>query len=78
MCDIIFDCKNLAAEEGQIPPNVAALAKELLTKGQLYTVTADWEREDLDLEPEVPGLSTDAVKNILKDTRTSRSVGGDE
>jgi hypothetical protein len=30
------------------------------------------------LEPDVPGLNTDAVKNILKDTRTSKIVGGDE
>jgi len=76
--DIFFDCKNLAAEEGHIPPNVAVLAKELLTKGQLYTVTADWEREDLGLEPEVPGLSVEAVKTILKDTRTKKIVGGEE
>jgi len=76
--DIFFDCKNLASEAGKIPPKVVALAKELLTKGQLYTVTADWEREDLGLEPEVPGLSVEAVKNILKDTRTSRLVGGEE
>jgi hypothetical protein len=76
--DIFFDCKNLAAEEGEIPPNVVALAKALLNDGQLYTVTADWEREDMDLEPEVPGLSTEAVKNILKDTRTSKIVGGEE
>ena len=76
--DIFFDCKNLAAEEGKIPVNVLALAKELLTKGQLYTVTADWEREDMGLEPEVPGLSVEAVKTILKDTRTKKLVGGEE
>ena len=29
------------------------LGKELLEKGQLYTVTADWEREDMGLEPEM-------------------------
>ncbi len=76
--DIFFDCKNLAAEEGNIPANVLALAKELLTKGQLYTVTADWEREDMGLEPEVPGLSVEAIKRILKDTRTKKLVGGEE
>ncbi len=76
--DIFFDCKNLAAEEGKVPPKVLTLVKELLTNGQLYTVTADWEREDLGLEPEVPGLSVNAVKTILKDTRTSKLVGGDE
>ena len=67
--DIIFDCKNLATEAGKVPPTVVAIAKDILTKGQLYTVTADWE---------VPGLSVDAVKTILKGTRTSRLVGGDE
>ncbi|MBN2229844.1 MAG: 4Fe-4S dicluster domain-containing protein [Candidatus Thorarchaeota archaeon] len=76
--DIFFDCKNLAAEQGRVPPKVIALAKELLTKGQLYTVTADWEREDMGLEPEVPGLSVDAVKSILEGTRTKRLAGGDE
>lgn len=76
--DILFDCKNLAAEEGKIPVNVLALAKELLTKGQLYTVTADWEREDMGLEPEVPGVSVEAIKTILKDTRTKKLVGGEE
>ena len=76
--DIFFDCKNLASEAGKVPSKVIALAKELLTKGQLYTVTADWEREDMGLEPEVPGLSVDPVKKILKDTRTSRLVGGEE
>jgi len=76
--DIIFDCKNLATEAGKVPPTVVAIAKDILTKGQLYTVTADWEREDMGLEPEVPGLSVDAVKTILKGTRTSRLVGGDE
>lgn len=76
--DILFDCKNLAAEEGWIPSNIVALGKELIEKGQLYTVTADWEREDLDLEPEVPGLSTESVKRILSETRTGRLVkGGD-
>ena len=75
---LIFDCKNLAAEEGKIPVNVLALAKELLTKGQLYTVTADWEREDMGLEPEVPGLSVEAVKTILEETRTKKLVGGEE
>ncbi len=75
--DIIFDCKNLAAEEGKIPDNIRALAKDLLTKGQLYVVTADWEREDLDLEPEVPGLSTDEFKEVLKGTRTNKIVGGE-
>ncbi|MGQ4870443.1 MAG: 4Fe-4S dicluster domain-containing protein [Candidatus Thorarchaeota archaeon] len=76
--DILFDCKNLAAEEGHVPENILGLAKELLEKGQLYVVTADWEREDLDLEPEVPGLSTDEFKAILKGTRTGRLVGGDQ
>ncbi|MFW9788888.1 MAG: 4Fe-4S dicluster domain-containing protein [Candidatus Thorarchaeota archaeon] len=76
--DIFFDCKNLAAEEGKIPANIVGLAKELLDKGQLYTVTADWEREDMGLEPEVPGLSVDGMKNILKETRTSKIVDGDE
>lgn len=76
--DIIFDCKNLASEAGKIPPKIIGLAKELLSKGQLYTVTADWEREDLGLEPVVPGLSVDAVKNILKGTRTNKIVGGEE
>jgi len=76
--DILFDCKNLAAEEGHVPENILGLAKELLEKGQLYVVTADWEREDLDLEPEVPGLSTDEFKSILKGTRTGRLVGGDQ
>jgi heterodisulfide reductase subunit C len=76
--DIFFDCKNLAAEEGKIPANIIGLGKELLEKGQLYTVTADWEREDMGLEPEVPGLSVDALKNILKETRTSRIVDGGE
>jgi heterodisulfide reductase subunit C len=70
--DIFFDCKNLAAEEGSIPSSIVALGKELIEKGQLYTVTADWEREDLDLQPEVPGLSTDSVKRILSGTRTGR------
>ena len=73
--DIFFDCKNLAAEAGKVPENIKALAKELLTKGQLYVVTADWEREDLELEPEVPGLSIDGITNILKTTRTSKLVG---
>jgi heterodisulfide reductase subunit C len=76
--DIIFDAKNLAAEEGKIPENVVGLGKTLLEDGQLYKVTADWEREDLDLEPEVPGLSTDAIKEILKESRTGRITGGDE
>jgi heterodisulfide reductase subunit C len=76
--DIFFDCKNLAAEEGKVPPNIIGLGKELLEKGQLYTVTADWEREDLGLEPAVPGLSVDAMKNVLKETRTNRLVEGGE
>jgi hypothetical protein len=76
--DIFFDCKNLAAEEGMIPNSIVGLAKELIDKGQLYVVTADWEREDMDLEPEVPGLSTEEFKTILKGTRTGRIVGGDE
>ena len=76
--DIFFDCKNLAAEEGMIPDSIVMLGKELIEKGQLYTVTADWEREDMDLEPEVPGLSTDYVKKTLSETRTGRLVkGGD-
>jgi heterodisulfide reductase subunit C len=73
--DIFFDCKNLAAEEGHIPDNIVALAKDLITNGQLYQVTADWEREDLDLEPSVPGLSIEGIKNILKRTRTNKIVG---
>ncbi len=72
--DIFFDCKNLAAEAGWIPDTIIALGKELIEKGQLYTVTADWEREDLNLEPEVPGLSTDYVKKTLSETRTGRLV----
>jgi heterodisulfide reductase subunit C len=76
--DIFFDCKNLAAEEGKVPPNIIGLGKELLEKGQLYTVTADWEREDLGLEPAVPGLSVDAMKNVLKETRTNKLVEGGE
>ena len=76
--DIFFDCKDLAAEEGKIPENIVGLAKELLNNGQLYAVTADWEREDMGLEPEVPGLSIDGVKEILKNTRTSRIVGGED
>lgn len=76
--DIFFDCKNLSAEQGNVPPKVVGLAKELLTKGQLYTVTADWEREDMGLEPEVPGLSVEAVKTILKGTRTKKIAGGEE
>lgn len=76
--DIFFDCKNLAAEEGKVPPNIVALAKELLEKGQLYTVTADWEREDMGLEPDVPGLSVDPVKEILAETRTKKLVEGGE
>lgn len=76
--DIFFDCKNLAAEEGWIPSSIVALGKELIEKGQLYTVTADWEREDLDLEPEVPGLSTESVKETLSETRTGRLVKGGE
>lgn len=76
--DIFFDCKNLAAEEGHIPSSIVALGKELIEKGQLYTVTADWEREDLDLEPDVPGLSTESVKRILSETRTGRLVKGGE
>ncbi len=72
--DIFFDCKNLAAEEGKIPSAIVALAKMLLETGQLYTVTEDWQREDLELEPEVPGLATEPLKEILKNTRTSRLV----
>lgn len=76
--DILFDCKNLAAERGIVPEKIVALAKELVDKGQLYVVTADWEREDLGLEPSVPGLSTEAVKSILQGTRTGRlTKGGD-
>ncbi len=75
--DIIFDCKNLAAEEGKIPDAIRNLARELLEKGQLYVITADWEREDLDLEPELPGLSTEEFKTILRNTRTGRIVGGE-
>lgn len=75
--DILFDCKNLAAEAGFIPENVAQLARELVEKGQLYTVTADWEREDLGLEPSVPGLSVEHVKRILIQSRAGRiSRGG--
>jgi heterodisulfide reductase subunit C len=74
--DIFFECKNLAAEEGKVPPTIVSLGKELLEKGQLYTVTADWEREDVGLEPEVPGLAVDAVKDILKETRTGKLVDG--
>jgi heterodisulfide reductase subunit C len=74
--DIFFDCKNLAAEIGNVPEKVVLLAKELLEKGQLYTVTADWEREDLGLEPAVPGLSTEYVKNALKATRAGKIAGG--
>ncbi|MFW9974780.1 MAG: 4Fe-4S dicluster domain-containing protein [Candidatus Thorarchaeota archaeon] len=73
--DIFFDCKNLAAEEGTVPSSIIALGRELIEKGQLYTVTADWEREDMNLEPEVPGLSTEPVKKILSETRTGRLVG---
>ena len=76
--DIFFDCKNLAAEEGKIPENIVGLAKTLLEKGQLYEVTADWEREDMDLEPEVPGLSTDEFIEIVKATRTGKIGGGEE
>ncbi|MBS3793600.1 MAG: 4Fe-4S dicluster domain-containing protein [Candidatus Thorarchaeota archaeon] len=70
--DILFDCKNLAAEEGRIPPNVAELGKELVEQGQLYVITADWEREDLGLEPSLPGLQTEGVQNMLKESRTGR------
>ena len=76
--DIFFDCKNLAAEEGKIPETIVGLANQLMEKGQLYEVTADWEREDMNLEPEVPGLSTDGIKSILKGTRTNKIVGGEE
>ncbi len=76
--DIFFDCKNLAAEEGKIPENIKGLARELVENGQLYQVTADWEREDMGLEPEVPGLSTDGIKAILKGTRTGKITGGEE
>lgn len=74
--DIFFDCRNIAAEEGLIPSSIVALGKELIEKGQLYVVTADWEREDLDLEPEVPGLSTEPMKRVLSNTRTGRLVKG--
>ncbi len=74
--DIFFDCKNLAAERGKIPEKVVLLAKELIEKGQLYVVTADWEREDLGLQASVPGLSSDYVRTALKDTRTGRIAGG--
>ncbi len=76
--DIFFDCKNLAAEEGKVPNSIVALGKLLLETGQLYEVTEDWQREDLDLEPEVPGLATEPLKEILKTTRTGRLVGSDE
>ena len=76
--DIFFDCKNLAAEEGKIPETIVGLAKTLMEKGQLYEVTADWEREDMDLEPAVPGLSTNEFKDIIKATRTGKIVGGEE
>jgi hypothetical protein len=72
--DIFFDCKNLAAEEGYVPENVLALGKTLIEKGQLYEVINDWEREDLDLEPEVPGLSIEGIQSILKKTRTNKLV----
>ncbi len=72
--DIFFDCKNLAAEEGHVPENVLALGKTLVDKGQLYEVINDWEREDLDLEPEVPGLSIEGIQSILKSTRTGKLV----
>ncbi len=74
--DIFFDCKNLAAEEGRIPEKVRALAKELVEKGQLYIVTADWEREDLGLEPAVPGLSVKEVREILSKTRAGKIAAG--
>ncbi len=74
--DIIFDCKNLAAEEGLVPENILGLGRQLLESGQLYQVTADWEREDLGLEPEVPGLDPEPMKAILHGTRTGRLVGG--
>jgi succinate dehydrogenase/fumarate reductase iron-sulfur protein len=70
--------RNLASEEKMIPANIVRLAKELMTDGQLYVVTADWEREDLDLESEVPGLSTEEIKSILKGTRTGRIVEGED
>ena len=76
--DIFFDCKNLAAKEGKVPPNIVGLGKELLEKGQLYTVTADWEREDMGLEPDVPGLAVDPVKDILKETQTGKLMDGGE
>ena len=76
--DIFFDCKNLAAEEGKTPENIVGLAKQLMDSGQLYEVTADWEREDMDLEPEVPGLSTEEFKAILKETRTNKIVGDEK
>ena len=76
--DIFFDCKNLAAEMNHVPDNIRALAKDLLSNGQLYQVTADWEREDLDLEPSVPGLSTEGIKQILKKTHTGKLVGEDQ
>ena len=67
-------CPQKVREEGKVPPNIVGLGKELLEKGQLYTVTADWEREDMGLEPEVPGLSVDPVKGILAETRTKKLV----
>ena len=76
--DIFFDAKNLASEEGKVPDSIIGLGKQLIETGQLYEVTADWEREDMDLEPEVPGLSTDEIKEILKGTRTGKLVGGSE
>ncbi len=76
--DIFFDCKNLAAEEGYVPENIIALAKSLVEKGQLYEIINDWEREDLGLEPEVPGLSIEGIQSILKGTRTHKLVEGDE
>ena len=76
--DIFFDCKNIAAEEGKIPENIVGLSKDLLGKGQLYEVTADWEREDMGLEPEVPGVSVEEFKEILKNTRTGKIAGVDK
>jgi succinate dehydrogenase/fumarate reductase iron-sulfur protein len=70
--------RNFAAERKMIPDNIIRLAKDLMTTGQLYSVIADWEREDLNLEPEVPGLSTEETKSILRKTRTGKIVEGDE
>ena len=41
-------------------------------------MTADWEREDLGLEPDVPGLAVDPMKDILRETQTGKLVDGGE